>query len=66
MELQYGPKLREQYKDLGSQAQIDQKVAEIIDQKTIEEVDKARGIRARGNIPVPQSSGGWSVSGGVD
>jgi hypothetical protein len=66
MEIQYGPALREQYKDRGSKEQIEKIVSEKIDQKVLEEVNKARGIRASGNIPVPQSSSGWSVSGGVD
>jgi hypothetical protein len=66
MEIQYGPAFREQYKDRGNKEQIEKIVSEKIDQKVLEEVNKARGIRASGNIPVPQSSSGWSVSGGVD
>jgi len=66
MEIQYAPTLRELYKDRGSKEQIEKIVSEKIDQKVLEEVNKARGIRASGNIPVPQSSSGWSVSGGVD
>jgi hypothetical protein len=66
MEIQYGPALREQYKDRGSKEEIEKIVADKIDKKVLEEVNKARGIRASGNIPVPQGGGGWSVSGGVD
>jgi hypothetical protein len=66
MEIQYGPELRELNKDKGSKEQIEKIVAEELDKKVLEEVGKARNIRASGQIPVPSSGGGWNVSGGID
>jgi hypothetical protein len=65
VEMQYGPALREKYKDRGSKDQIEAIVQRELDQKVLDEVGKARNIRQSGNIPVP-SSGGWSVQGGMD
>ena len=61
MEMQYGPALREQYKDLGSKNQIEKKVQEELDKKFMEEVGKARNIRQSGNIAVPSSGQSWQV-----
>jgi hypothetical protein len=66
MEIQYGPELRELNKDKGSKEQIEKIVAEELDKKVLEEVGKARNIRASGQIPVPSGGGGWNVSGGID
>jgi hypothetical protein len=65
VEMQYGPALREKYKDRGSKDQIEAIVQRELDQKVLDEVNKARNIRQSGNIPVPSSSG-WSVQGGMD
>lgn len=66
MEMQYGPALRELNKNKGSKEQIEAAVAEEIDKKVIEEVNKVRGIRQTGNIPVPSSGQSWQVQGGMD
>lgn len=66
VELQYGPALREKYKDRGSKDQIEAIVQEQLDKKVIEQYNKARSIRQSGNIPVPSGGQGWSVQGGMD
>ena len=66
MEIQHGPALREQYKNRGSKEQIEKIVADEINQKVLDEVNRVRGIRQSGNIPVPSSGQNWQVTGGMD
>lgn len=66
MEIQHGPALREQYKNRGSKEQIEKIVADEINQKVLDEVNRVRGIRQSGGIPVPSNAQNWQVTGGMD
>jgi hypothetical protein len=58
------PRLQELYKDA---ADKDAKINEAIEKLAIERVNQVRGLRQKGNIPVPSSGGGqYIVQGGVD
>ena len=67
IEMQYGPQLREKNKHLGSKEQIEKAVQEELDKLVLEHVNKVKGIRQKGNIPVPSSGAApWQVQSGVD
>ena len=49
------------------QAFLENAIKEEITNLAVERVNQVRGLRQKGNIPVPSSSGGqWNVQGGVD
>jgi hypothetical protein len=64
VEMENRPRLQELYKDA---ADKDAKINEAIEKLAIERVNQVRGLRQKGNIPVPSSGGGqYIVQGGVD
>jgi hypothetical protein len=67
VEMENRPRLQELYKDKGNAAAIENAIKEEITNLAVERVNQVRGLRQKGNIPVPSSSGGqWNVQGGVD
>jgi hypothetical protein len=67
VEMENRPRLQELYKDKGNAAAIENAIKEEITNLAVERVNQVRGLRQKGNIPVPSSGGGqWNVQGGVD
>jgi hypothetical protein len=67
VEMENRPRLLELYKDKGNKEAIEQAIKDEITNLAVERVNQVRGLRQKGNIPVPSSSGGqWNVQGGVD
>ena len=67
VEMENRPRLQELYKDKGNAEEIENKIKEAITNLAVERVNQVRGLRQKGNIPVPSSGGGqWNVQGGVD
>jgi hypothetical protein len=67
VEMENRPRLQELYKDKGNKEAIEQAIKDDITNLAVERVNQVRGLRQKGNIPVPSSGGGqWNVQGGVD
>lgn len=67
VEMENRPRLQELYKDKGNAAEIENKIKEEITNLAVERVNQVKGLRQKGNIPVPSSGGNqWNVQGGVD